>query len=157
MIPLHFSFMTWLFKTWNALGMGWVGERRVKLTVFTNLKYMKPGKMVFGRFALDFDSRRQVSRMSFHSTFKALKTATSNGWHKCVELGSRQMNRTWFVLHASIAFAEKCDPKLSPINTFLPGIYEATGKNCLETTNQTSSCQTIHFGLRRKLIQLDRF
>ena len=40
---------------------------------------LKPGKMIFGRFAFDFDSQRQVSRMSFHSTFKALKTAKSNG------------------------------------------------------------------------------
>ena len=92
---------------------------------------MKPGKTVFGRFALHFDLWRQISRMSFHSTFKALKTATSNGWHKCVELGGRQMNRI-FVLHASITFTEKCEPKLSPINTFHPGICEATGKNCLE-------------------------
>ena len=102
------------------------------MIVFRNLKYIKPGKTVFGRFALHFDSRRQISRMSFHSTFRVLKTATSNGWHKCVELGGRQMNRISFALHASITFTEKCDPKLSPINTFRPGSCEATGKNCLE-------------------------
>ena len=110
----------------------WDKREEVKLTVFRYLKYMKPGKTVFGRFALDFDSRRQVSRMSFHSTFNGLKTATSNGWHKCVELGGGQMNIISFVLHASITFAEKCDSKLSPIKTFFPGIREATGKNCLK-------------------------
>ena len=57
----------------------WDKREEVKLTVFRYLKYMKPGKTVFGRFALDFDSHRQVSRMSFHSTFKGLKTAPSNG------------------------------------------------------------------------------
>ena len=36
------------------------------------------------------------------------------------------------MMQASVTFAEKCDHKLSPINTFLPGICEATGKNYLK-------------------------
>ena len=34
---------------------------------------MKPGKTVFARFDLDLDLQYQISRMSFHSFFKALK------------------------------------------------------------------------------------
>ena len=73
------------------------------------------GKCSFGRVPLLLDSLHHSSSNGLHTRFIGAKTATSNGWQRCVEFGGRVMNLIFFSLHALMTVALKWDPKLSPI------------------------------------------
>ena len=103
-----------------------------------NTLYKIDGNMVFGRLPAHWDSFLQVFKMSRHSIFVGRNTATSKGWHKCVELGGNHENRMSFSSQYWRTFFETCDHKLLPIKTIGPTKSLVYGTNYLK--NHISNC-----------------
>ena len=120
-------------------------------TLITNV-----GKTSLGIYPRLRDSTRHFRKTSNHTTFIGRKTATSNGWVRCVEFGTsgtnailfwRQSNRTYRTISGMIYYeivnfwnikdwakrsftsSEKWHPKLSPIITFFPSKFCVYFKN----------------------------
>ena len=81
-----------------------------------------PEKSSFGRVPcflprlVCFQSRNKWR----HSLFSGAKKATSRGWSRCVEFGSRHTKLMLLSLQAFITDSLRWEDKLSPINTFFP-------------------------------------
>ena len=107
------------FKTASRF-CGWIPIALNPLTIFvsfvpsTNLLNSK-GKCSFRRVPLLLDSLHHSSSTDLHTRFIGAKTATSNGWQRCVEFDGRVMNLMFFYLHVLMTVTLKWDPQLSAI------------------------------------------
>ncbi len=66
-----------------------------------------------------------------------VENVTSNGWLKCLLLGTKHTKAMLFCLQSRITFSEKCEAKLSPVSTISPVSVWACDINTLP--NQSSN------------------